>query len=84
LESASFSGLLGLSPPVNLDRTKWLYSIGRLLFESPKPEADWLTNKEIDQLITEAKSYNETCQWIKTTKNKSSCTLQPNHIQLGI
>ncbi len=68
LEGANFSGQLGLSPPANLERTKWLISLGKLLYESPKPEAQWLTNKEIDKLITEAKSYNETCQWIKTTK----------------
>ena len=68
MEGANFSGQLGLNPPANLERTNWLISLGKLLYESPKPEAQWLTNKEIDKLITEAKSYNETCQWIKTTK----------------
>jgi hypothetical protein len=68
LEAANFSGQLGLSSPVNLERTKWLISIGRLLYESPKPEAHWLTNREVDKLISEAKNYNDTCQWIKTTR----------------
>ncbi len=68
LESANFSGQLGLSPPASLERVKWLVSIGRLLYESPKPEAQWLTNPDVDTLIVEAKGYNETCQWIKTTR----------------
>ena len=40
----------------------------QILLESPKPEAQWLTNTEVDKLIAEAKSYNETCQWIKLTR----------------
>ncbi|MGD6933672.1 MAG: DUF3320 domain-containing protein [Candidatus Bathyarchaeia archaeon] len=68
LESANFSGQLGLSSPASLERVKWLISIGRLLYESPKPEAQWLTNPDVDALIAEAKSYHETCEWIKTTR----------------
>jgi hypothetical protein len=68
LESANYSGQLGLSPPASLERVKWLISIGRLLYESPKPEAQWLTRQDVDTLIAEAKGYHETCQWIKNTR----------------
>ncbi|MCL2134550.1 MAG: DUF3320 domain-containing protein [Candidatus Bathyarchaeota archaeon] len=68
LESTNHSSQLGLSPPTNLDRVKWLINISKLLYESPKPEAQWLLNKNVDTLITEAKNYNDTCQWIKTTR----------------
>jgi len=68
LESANYSNQLGLTSPSNLERVKWLISIGKLLYESPKPEAQWLTSREVDTLIAEAKGYNETCQWIKTTR----------------
>jgi very-short-patch-repair endonuclease/DNA polymerase III delta prime subunit len=68
LEGASYCSQLGLSSPVSLDRVKWLTNIGKLLFESPKPEAQWLLRKDVDTLITEAKGYNETCQWIKNTR----------------
>jgi len=68
LESASYASQLGLSPPAGLDRVKWLINISKLLYESPKPEAHWLLNRTVDTLITEAKNYNETCQWIKTTR----------------
>lgn len=68
LEGANFSGQLGLASPVNFERVNWLINVSKFLYESPKPEAKWLTNKEIDKLISEAKDYNETCQWIKITR----------------
>jgi hypothetical protein len=68
LESTSNANQLGLSTPTSLDRVKWLITISKLLYESPKPEVQWLLNRNIDTLITEAKAYNETCQWIKTTR----------------
>ncbi|MCJ7762049.1 DUF4011 domain-containing protein, partial [Candidatus Bathyarchaeota archaeon] len=68
LESETFSGKLGLNPPPTLEKVNWLISISKFLFESPKPEADWLTNKDVDKLINEAKGYRETCEWIKTTR----------------
>ena len=68
LESAGFSGQLGLSPPVNLEKVNWLIGISKFLYESPKPEANWLTNKGIDKLIAEAKGHHETCEWIKSTR----------------
>jgi very-short-patch-repair endonuclease len=68
LEAANYSGQFGLNAPASLERVKWVISIAKMLYESPKPEAQWLTTREVDTLITEAKSYNETCQWIKTTR----------------
>ncbi|MDR2719766.1 MAG: DUF3320 domain-containing protein [Nitrososphaerota archaeon] len=68
LESINYSRQIGLNPPEGLDSIKWLTNISRLLYESSKPEAHWLTNREVDTLITEAKGYNETCQWTKAIR----------------
>ncbi|MDR2203042.1 MAG: DUF4011 domain-containing protein [Nitrososphaerota archaeon] len=68
-ESMNFSRQLGLSSPVSLDKVKWLINIGSLLHASPKPEASWLLNRNVDALIAEAKTYSEMCQWIKTTRS---------------
>ena len=68
LENANYAGQIGLSPSESLDRVKWLIKLSRLLYESPQPEAQWLTNRDVDALIVEAKGHNETCQWTKTTR----------------
>lgn len=68
LEAASFSGQLGLSSPNNLEKVNWLINISKFLYESPQPEAIWLTTEGIENTISEAKIYNETCHWIKTTR----------------
>ena len=68
LESADYSRQLGLTSPVSFERVKWLLNIGRFLYESPAPEVQWLTGKDVDTLITEAMGYNEICQWVKSTR----------------
>jgi hypothetical protein len=68
LEGANYSSQFGLNSPVDLDNVKRLITIGRLLSDSSLPEVQWLLNREVDILITEAKGYNETCQWVKTTR----------------
>lgn len=68
MEGANFSGQLGLSPPAGFENVNWLIEISKFLYESPKPEAVWLIHNDVDKLIAEAKDYNETCQWIKTTR----------------
>jgi very-short-patch-repair endonuclease len=67
-ETEDFSAKLGVFPPETFERIKWLIETSKLLSESPKPEAYWLTNPELDKLISEAKTYNETCIWIKNTR----------------
>jgi len=69
IESTNYSTQIGLTPPENLERIKWLITISKLLYESPQPEAHWLTNRDVDTLMVEAKDYNETCQWAKATRN---------------
>jgi hypothetical protein len=69
LESVNYSNQLGLTSPASFERVKWLINIGKLLYESPSPEVQWLTSRDIDTLITEAEGYNEICQWIKSTRN---------------
>jgi len=69
LESADYSRQLGLISPVSFERVKWLLNIGKFLYESPAPEVQWLTGKDADILIAEAKNYSEICQWVKFTRN---------------
>ena len=68
LETEDFSARLGVFPPETFERIKWLLEVSKLLFESPKPEAYWLTNPDIDKLVTEAKAYLDTSIWIKDTR----------------
>ncbi len=69
LESANCSRQLGVTSPVSFERVKWLLALGKFLYESPAPEVQWLTRRDVDVLIAEAKIYNETCQWIKSAKS---------------
>ena len=68
LETEDFSAKLGVFPPETFARIKWLLEVSKFLYESPKPEAHWLTNPDIDKLLSEAKTYNDTCVWIKNTR----------------
>jgi len=68
IETADFSAKLGVYPPETFARVKWLLEVSRLLYESPKPEAYWLTNPEIDKLLSEAKIYNDNNVWIKNMR----------------
>jgi len=68
LETEDFSAKLGVFPPETFARIKWLIEVSKFLYESPKPEAYWLTNPDIDKLINEAKTYHDTSIWIKETR----------------
>jgi very-short-patch-repair endonuclease len=68
IEAEDFSAKLGVFPPETFARIKWLLEVSKFLYESPKPEAYWLTNPDIEKLIGEAKTYNDTCVWIKNTR----------------
>jgi hypothetical protein len=43
VEAEDFSVRLGIFPPENFARIQWLLDVSKLLLESPKPEANWLT-----------------------------------------
>jgi hypothetical protein len=68
LETEDFSAWLGVFPPETFARIQWLLEVSKLLFESPKPEAYWLTNPGIDKLLSEAQTYLDTSIWIKNTR----------------
>ncbi len=70
LETEDFSAQLGIFPPENFNRIQWLIEVSNLLFESPKPEAYWLTNQHLDKLLSEAQAYLDTSIWIKNTRAK--------------
>ncbi|HLN89603.1 MAG TPA: hypothetical protein VK253_06010, partial [Candidatus Binatia bacterium] len=63
-----FSACLGVFPPETFPRIQWLLDVSKLLFESPKPEAKWLTNSSLDKLLGEAQTYLDTSIWIKNTR----------------
>ncbi|MCL4429864.1 MAG: AAA domain-containing protein, partial [Chloroflexi bacterium] len=68
LEAEDFSARLGVFPPETFARIAWLLGVSKLLFESPKPEAYWLTNPTLDKILSEAKAYLDTSIWIKQTR----------------
>jgi hypothetical protein len=68
LETEDFSARLGVFPPESFTRIQWLIEVSKLLFESPKPEACWLTNPSLDKLLSEAQAYLDTSIWIKNTR----------------
>ena len=68
LETEDFSAKLGVFPPETFARIKWLIEVSKFLYESPKPEAYWLTNLDIDKLVSEAKTYHDTGIWIQNTR----------------
>src|SRR5665647_2671255 len=70
LETKDFSARLGVFPPESFTRIQWLIEVSEFLFESPKPEAYWLTNQHLDKLLTEAQAYLDTSTWIKNTRAK--------------
>jgi hypothetical protein len=68
LETEDFSARFGIFPPETFARIQWLFEVSKLLFESPKPEAYWLTNPNLDKVLSEAKTYLDTSVWIKNTR----------------
>jgi hypothetical protein len=68
LETEDLSARLGIFPPEDFTRIQWLLDVSKLLFESPKPEAHWLTNPHLEKLLSEAQTYLETSIWIKKTR----------------
>ena len=68
LETEDFSAKLGVFPPETFAKIKWLLEVSNFLSESPKPEAYWLTNPNVDKLLAEAKAFHETAVWIKNTR----------------
>ena len=69
LETEDFSAKLGVFPPETFARIQWLLNVSKLLLESPKPEAYWLTNPSLEKTLSEAQTYLETSNWIKNTRN---------------
>jgi hypothetical protein len=84
LETEGFSEKLGVFPPETFARVKWLLEASKLLYESPKPEAYWLTNPNIDKLYGEAKNYNEISIWIKNTRASLMERYQPSLLNLAL
>jgi hypothetical protein len=70
LETEDFSAQLGVFPPESFTRIQWLIEVSKFLFESPKPEAYWLTNQHLDKLLSEAQAYLDTSIWTKNTRAK--------------
>jgi hypothetical protein len=78
LETEDFSARLGVFPPETFARIQWLLDVSKLLSESPKPEAYWLTNPDLDKLLNEAQNYLDTSIWIKDTRASLMERFQPS------
>ncbi len=70
MESTNYAQQLGLEAPPTLDKISWLIGVSNLLTESPRPEAHWVTNPKVDQLISEANTYYGVIQECQTNRNK--------------
>ena len=68
LETKDFSAMLGIFPPESFARIQWMLEVSKLLFASPKPEVHWLTNQNLDKLLSEAQTYLDMSIWIKKTR----------------
>ena len=69
-KSSELSKQLELEIPTTLDKIQWLITIIDLIKESPKPEADWITNPNTDELIQEAKKNQSVCNFCKVTRSQ--------------
>jgi hypothetical protein len=67
-EIRNLSSKIGVIPPETFSKIDWLLDVIRLLSESPRPESYWLTNPDLEKVLTEAKTYNDTFNWIKSTR----------------
>ena len=85
LEATAFSEKLGLEEPATFAEVNWLIEISRLLKESPKPEASWVTYPDIYELVQEAKAYQSMFEWRQTTRTRlaQSYTEQFFHLNLN-
>jgi hypothetical protein len=83
-ETEEFAAVLGVFPPETFARIQWLIETSNLLHESPKPEVYWLTNPDLEKLITEAKAYNEMSIWIKETRANLMQRYHPTLFELAL
>lgn len=83
-ETEAFSAILGVFPPENFSRIQWLLEVSELLFESPKPEAYWLTDSSIDKILSEAQTFLDTSIWIENTRADLMVHYQPSLFTLDL
>ncbi len=84
LEAEDFAGKLGLNPPALFESIRWLLEASKFLYESPMPEAYWLTDPNIDKLLEEADSYYQTAEWIKNTRARLMECYSPSIFNLTL
>ncbi len=83
MEAEDFSAKLGVFPPETFAKMRWLLEVSKFLYESPKPEAYWLTTPDIAKLVSEAKAYDETSIWIKEHTHQPHGTVQSFVVYFG-
>ena len=84
LKTEEFSARLGVFPPETFTHIQWLLNVSKLLFESPKPEANWLTNPNLNLLLSEAQTYLDTSTWIKNTRTNLMERYHPTLFNLNL
>ncbi len=68
LEATEFSEKLGLETPRTFAQINWLIELSHLLYESPKPEPNWLTHSNIYEVVHEAQIHQEMFEWRQTKR----------------
>ena len=84
LEAAEFSKKLGLPEPATFAQVDWLIELSRLLKESPKPEANWVTHPDMFELINEAKANQSMFEWRQTIRKRLTETYQESFFHLSL
>jgi len=83
-ESENFAIQLGLNAPTTFDEIKWLIEISMFLLESPKPEVSWVLHPDLDQLISEAETYQSAIKWCNITRNRLLERYNPDLFSLAL
>lgn len=68
LASAGAARMLGVPEPEDLAASQWLLDACRLVERSPSPQRNWLTDANIQDLISDASGYADLCK-----RHRSEC-----------
>jgi hypothetical protein len=84
VEAEAFSKKIGVNAPETFEKIGWLISVGDLLRDSPQPEAQWLTSKNVEELLNEATDYRDTDRWLKSARSDLMEHYKPSLFDVGL
>ncbi|HJW65181.1 MAG TPA: DUF4011 domain-containing protein, partial [Candidatus Bathyarchaeia archaeon] len=83
-EAAEFSKKLGLPEPPTFAQVQWLIELNRLLKESPRPEANWVTHPDVFELVTETQAYLHMFEWRQTIRTRLADSYHESFFRLSL